>query len=255
MEPRQRTSGSAERVYEDLEPIMAWERDHPTADTLVIYLPGFRKEQLKVQVTTSRFLRVSGERLVSGNKWIRFRKEILIPSNYETNEISAKFEKGALYVKHPKIIVQDPEPPQEKRKDQALVEAPKPGQEKPAEPPNEATKLLQEKVQLQQQPPTNLEKSTSETQAKGGPKIEMDRQKSSKMNGRGDSDNNLQKMIEKEKELSKYEEKNKNDAGKVVTSTSTSTIKQENVHDSVQDAKDKTTTESCNPAKENYRQV
>lgn len=67
---------------------------------------GFKKEQLRVQVTSGRNLRIFGERPLVENKWSRFRKELLTPSNYYTNKITAKFEGGILKVKHPKIIQQ-----------------------------------------------------------------------------------------------------------------------------------------------------
>ncbi|CAN1251650.1 hypothetical protein LINPERPRIM_LOCUS7779, partial [Linum perenne] len=68
---------------------------------------GFRKDQLKVQVTSSRQLRITGERpsgANNSNKWSRFKKEMPIGANYEANEIGARFDKGVLYVKHPKLI-------------------------------------------------------------------------------------------------------------------------------------------------------
>ncbi|KAH8509846.1 hypothetical protein H0E87_007684 [Populus deltoides] len=88
MESRPNGKAAAARVHEEFEPSTDWIRE-PGADTLRIYLPGFKKEQLKVQVTSSRVLRVSGERQLSGTRWSTFRKEIPISSNYDTNEIAA----------------------------------------------------------------------------------------------------------------------------------------------------------------------
>ncbi|CAN1251648.1 Inactive protein RESTRICTED TEV MOVEMENT 2 [Linum perenne] len=99
-------SAAAQRSYEDFEPTTEWKRE-PSADTLLVYLPGFRKDQLKVQVTSSRQLRITGERpsgANNSNKWSRFKKEMPIGANYEANEIGARFDKGVLYVKHPKLI-------------------------------------------------------------------------------------------------------------------------------------------------------
>ncbi|KAG5248070.1 hypothetical protein OIU76_030298 [Salix suchowensis] len=104
MESKPKSGVAAARVVEEFEPSMDWVRD-TGADTLQIHLPGFKKEQLKVQVTSMRVLRISGERQLSENRWSTFRKEIPISSNYDTNEINAKFDKGILYVKHPKVIV------------------------------------------------------------------------------------------------------------------------------------------------------
>ncbi|CAN0923342.1 Inactive protein RESTRICTED TEV MOVEMENT 2 [Linum grandiflorum] len=113
MEPTARSAAtSQQRSYEDFEPTTEWKRE-PNADTLLVYLPGFRKDQLKVQVTSSRQLRITGERPSgNNNKWSRFKKEMPIGSNYEANEIGARFDKGVLYVKHPKLIPNgQPAPP------------------------------------------------------------------------------------------------------------------------------------------------
>ncbi|XP_031273697.1 inactive protein RESTRICTED TEV MOVEMENT 2-like [Pistacia vera] len=122
------------RVYEEFEPSTAWQRE-PTYDTLILQLPGFKKEQLKVQITTSRKLKVSGERPKGKDKWTRFYLEIPIPSNYEINDISAKFENAALYIKHPKVITPAPEPP-------TATEIPKP-QNKGQEPPTETAPSME----------------------------------------------------------------------------------------------------------------
>jgi len=67
-------------------------------------ITGFRKEQLRVQVSSNRVLRVSGERKISENKWRRFRKEEPLSDSHDTSGISAKFEAGMLYVKLPKVM-------------------------------------------------------------------------------------------------------------------------------------------------------
>ncbi|KAF5471930.1 hypothetical protein F2P56_008689 [Juglans regia] len=104
---------AVDRVYEDFEPQTEWAREEGF-DTLIVLLPGFSKEQLRVQITSSRNLRVSGERSLGNDKWRRFQKELSIPSDVETNKITAKFEGGTLYIKHPKAIT--PAKPQEDAK-------------------------------------------------------------------------------------------------------------------------------------------
>ncbi|KAJ4833860.1 hypothetical protein Tsubulata_035724 [Turnera subulata] len=148
----------AERVYDDFEPSTDWARE-AAADTLLVYLPGFRKEQLKVQVTSARGLRLTGERQVNGNRWSRFRKEIAITSNYDPNEITAKFEKGILYVKMPKIIVPD-RPQQGKEQAPPPVEAKRPTQEEKAQPPVQVPKPEQ-KLTPQGKAPTPAEAAKS----------------------------------------------------------------------------------------------
>lgn len=75
---------------------------------------------------------MSGERQVEGNKWRRFYIEFPAPQDSNTNDIGAKFEKGILYVKFPKLIApqqppttqQAPPPPKpEKREEWKSEEA------------------------------------------------------------------------------------------------------------------------------------
>lgn len=67
---------------------------------------GFRKEQLRVQLTSTRTLRISGERPLGDQKYGRFQKEFSVPSNVEATEINAQFEQGKLRVRLPKVIAQ-----------------------------------------------------------------------------------------------------------------------------------------------------
>ncbi|CAI8586579.1 unnamed protein product [Vicia faba] len=95
----------ADRIYDDFEPPSDWDHDD-SSDTVILMIPGFMKEQLRVQVTSTRVLRVSGERQMNDKKWRRFRKEFSIPSHSDTSRVAAKFEAGILYVKLPKLINQ-----------------------------------------------------------------------------------------------------------------------------------------------------
>ncbi|KAL9458493.1 hypothetical protein AB3S75_007370 [Citrus x aurantiifolia] len=125
MERKPLAAAQTNREYEKFEPSTEWAREDEF-DTLIANLPGFRKEQLKVQVTTSKKMRISGERPLGNNKWSSFRTEFPISSNYDFNEISAKFEGGKLFIKHPKIITPADHQQEEKPQAQAVTEAPKP---------------------------------------------------------------------------------------------------------------------------------
>uniref|UniRef100_A0A803LXI7 SHSP domain-containing protein n=1 Tax=Chenopodium quinoa TaxID=63459 RepID=A0A803LXI7_CHEQI len=91
------------RLYEDYDPPFDMVTEEG-CDTILIYLPGYKKEQLRVQLTTSRVLKISGERLIGDNRWRGFNKEFQVPTNCDTKEITAKFEGGILYIRQPKII-------------------------------------------------------------------------------------------------------------------------------------------------------
>ncbi|KAF8009348.1 hypothetical protein BT93_J0368 [Corymbia citriodora subsp. variegata] len=105
MDPR-----TAGRQYEELQPTTNWALED-RFDTFIIHLPGFKKDQLRVQISSAGNLRVLGERQLTGNKWSRFKVETPISSNYDSNNISAKFDNNNLQVKFPKIIVPAPAEP------------------------------------------------------------------------------------------------------------------------------------------------
>ncbi|KAI3765291.1 hypothetical protein L2E82_15321 [Cichorium intybus] len=92
-------------VYQQFEPSIEWVTEED-CNTLLIYLPGFRKEQLRVQLR-SRTLIISGERKLHDNIWSRFRKEFHVSEECVTSKISAKFEGSILFVKQPKSIAEE----------------------------------------------------------------------------------------------------------------------------------------------------
>ncbi|KAB5541745.1 hypothetical protein DKX38_014719 [Salix brachista] len=126
-----------DRAYEDYNPTLEWVRD-AGFDTLLVYIPGFKKQELKVQVTSTRTLRIMGERSHGDNKRSRFHREIPIPLYYDADQISAKFEGGILQVKHPKKITDPANPVQETAGPQ------KPNNEKPQDQKSEQEQFDQE---------------------------------------------------------------------------------------------------------------
>ncbi|KAI4305801.1 hypothetical protein L6164_029144 [Bauhinia variegata] len=103
MDPKAQSAAAANRVYEDFVPPSDWSRNEAN-DKLVVVLPGFRKEQLKIQVTSNNALRISGERPLRDNIWSRFTKEFPLSSESNTEGISARFEGVRLTVMVPKMI-------------------------------------------------------------------------------------------------------------------------------------------------------
>lgn len=94
---------------------------------------GFKKEQLRVQLTKNRNLVISGEHPIEENTWQRFQKTIPIPVNCDSSKISAKFEDLILYITQPKLIAsvekQDQKKPTSNHEDLA---AEKQNQENPS---------------------------------------------------------------------------------------------------------------------------
>ncbi|CAI8586594.1 unnamed protein product [Vicia faba] len=98
----------ADRVYEDFEPSHEWDKYN---GRFTVTLPGFRRDQMKVQVTSKPALRLMGERPVYLNRWRRFKLEFPVPSDYDTDSVTATFEGGKLTVKFAKLT--KPEEPED----------------------------------------------------------------------------------------------------------------------------------------------
>ncbi|KAJ0450211.1 putative alpha crystallin/Hsp20 domain, HSP20-like chaperone [Helianthus annuus] len=117
------------RIYQDFEPSMEWVPEDDS-DTLLIYLPGFAKEQLRVQLR-ARNLIISGERKLHQNTWSRFSVQFPVSGNCDLNKISAKFEGNILFVRQPKLITPAAKPEEVK----PITPAAKLEEAKPAAPP------------------------------------------------------------------------------------------------------------------------
>eukprot|EP01018_Ginkgo_biloba_P041299 Gb_00079 [translate_table: standard] len=101
-------------VEPEFEPIIDL-KETPEAHILIADLPGFRREDLRVQIDNWGTLTISGERRVEelitiGWTWHqieraghRFRRRLKVPENLNFEGINAKFELGVLYVIMPKL--------------------------------------------------------------------------------------------------------------------------------------------------------
>ncbi|XP_016452953.1 uncharacterized protein LOC107777447 [Nicotiana tabacum] len=90
-------------IYEDFVPTSKLVQEE-LSDTLHLNIPGFKKEQVRVQLTKTGILKISGQRPIGQNKWQRFQKDFPVAENCDKSKISAKFENGILHVKQPKLI-------------------------------------------------------------------------------------------------------------------------------------------------------
>lgn len=124
---------ASEHTYEGFDPASDLISEKG-CDTLLLYLPGFKKERLKVQLTASGILRISGENPVGDNKWRRFHKEFKIPTNCDTKAITAKFEDGILHIRQPKLIT-SASAEQQKDKGIPAAEPPRPQPQQLTPPP------------------------------------------------------------------------------------------------------------------------
>ncbi|XP_057794920.1 uncharacterized protein LOC131011144 [Salvia miltiorrhiza] len=88
-------------LYRDFKPISQWTEDDQS-HFLLVDLPGFRKEQLKVSINSRGAITVRGDRLINADVWSRFSEEYEIPHNSDISLTTAKFDVDILYITIPK---------------------------------------------------------------------------------------------------------------------------------------------------------
>ncbi|KAL8061734.1 hypothetical protein ABFX02_02G104100 [Erythranthe guttata] len=94
--------GGVLAVFEEFNPISEWKQDDILHSlNLIINLPGFTKDQIRVSTQGRNTIRVAGERFVAGNKWIRFTQDFQAPENTEMDTIRAKLQGGILNITVP----------------------------------------------------------------------------------------------------------------------------------------------------------
>ncbi|KAL8123531.1 hypothetical protein AgCh_011489 [Apium graveolens] len=83
-------------MLEDFVPPSSWSQDSDS-HYLVLHLPGFKKEEVRLQVNNRDEIITSGERQTDGNKLVtRFQKTFKIPENSVSEKITGKFEAEGL---------------------------------------------------------------------------------------------------------------------------------------------------------------
>ncbi|KAG5584480.1 hypothetical protein H5410_044914 [Solanum commersonii] len=154
------------QVYEDFVPTteLVQEQD---SDTLLLDLTGFKKEQVRVQLTRTGVVKISGQRPVAENKWHRFQKDFPVSQNCDKTKISAKFENGILYVKQPKLITTSSE-----KKDQELPTSD--AQQPKDEPQPTSQKKDEEQTKDEKTQPPAPTEELPEHQATNAEKPEME---------------------------------------------------------------------------------
>lgn len=89
---------------------------------------GFKKEQLTLELTTARTLRITGERPLDNKKWLRLQREYPVSMDCDTSRITAKFDNGILYARQPKSVLSPAVKGEKSETQKAVNEAPKPDQ-------------------------------------------------------------------------------------------------------------------------------
>ncbi|XP_052200084.1 uncharacterized protein LOC127806685 [Diospyros lotus] len=111
VEAAKKTQETELPLYDDFEPLCTWHREEDK-DTLVVHLPEFKVDELKVFTSNRGNLKISGERpIINGKGRVRFTKEMKILKNYDASKITAKFTTDGctLQVTLPKKIIPNSE--------------------------------------------------------------------------------------------------------------------------------------------------
>ncbi|KAJ4972594.1 hypothetical protein NE237_005768 [Protea cynaroides] len=106
------SSSTLQVAYEDFQPVADWTNDS-NSHVLLVDLPGFKKEEVKLEVVNNGIVTVRGERQLSENKYKRFKQDYSLPIDSDIEKISGKFDGGLLFVIIPKIEFEIEEEPKE----------------------------------------------------------------------------------------------------------------------------------------------
>ncbi|CAD6266779.1 unnamed protein product [Miscanthus lutarioriparius] len=96
---------AAERVFEDFEPAVEWKLAGEEQDVVEISLPGFHKDQVRVQLDNHGVLRATGECPTRGGRWARFKKDLRLPNNCDSDGARARFKGEKLIIMLPIVAV------------------------------------------------------------------------------------------------------------------------------------------------------
>ncbi|KAK9054485.1 hypothetical protein SSX86_025563 [Deinandra increscens subsp. villosa] len=99
-------SSSSSLVFEEFVPPSAWTEDS-TCHYLLVDLPGFKKQELKLQVDNGTHVLISGERQERENKYKRFEQSFELPKDADIQKITGKLDAEILYVSVPKKVGQE----------------------------------------------------------------------------------------------------------------------------------------------------
>ncbi|XP_042512612.1 22.0 kDa heat shock protein-like [Macadamia integrifolia] len=154
----ERTS-TRQLVYVDFHPHADWTHDS-NSHVLLIDLPGFKKEEVKLEVDNKGNVAVSGERQLTENKYKRFKVNYNLPIESDIDKISGKFDNGLLFVIIPKKeYVIEEEPKEQPQIADTIAEQKKQETSKTEEKPKKGDP---------KQETTNTERKTKESKNKEG---------------------------------------------------------------------------------------
>ncbi|XVF54266.1 hypothetical protein PTKIN_Ptkin05aG0166800 [Pterospermum kingtungense] len=94
-------------IAELFHPPSSWTQDAEGNDLLHIFLPGFKPEEVRIELASAGLLKIEGERIVNENKCIYIDHTFPLPENYDIENIVGKFEGERLQITVPKIVTEE----------------------------------------------------------------------------------------------------------------------------------------------------
>ncbi|CAM8881368.1 unnamed protein product [Rhodiola kirilowii] len=99
-------------LYEDITPSSRW-ADGTNGRSFVIDLPGFKKEEVNLEIDESKNVTIKGRHDVGNNRFRRFTLTVKAPEDTEMKKIVGDLEGGLYTVLFPKMVVAAAEAVQE----------------------------------------------------------------------------------------------------------------------------------------------
>ncbi|XP_057422173.1 18.0 kDa class II heat shock protein-like [Lotus japonicus] len=93
-------------VVEEIVPNSGWTEDS-AGHYLLVDLPEFRKEEVKLQVDSYGRIVVKGERQANEQKRVHFQLVFPVPVDSDTDKLAGHFDGGILYVTVPKRVAEE----------------------------------------------------------------------------------------------------------------------------------------------------
>ncbi|RAL39045.1 hypothetical protein DM860_011531 [Cuscuta australis] len=94
-------------IYEEVVPLFEWNPDSTSHYWLLLHVPGFRREDLRVEVRANGLIRIGGERKVNGTKCIWFDQFYTAPKNSKPQDSRMEHADGVLKLIIPTLVVEN----------------------------------------------------------------------------------------------------------------------------------------------------
>uniref|UniRef100_A0A7N2MNP6 SHSP domain-containing protein n=1 Tax=Quercus lobata TaxID=97700 RepID=A0A7N2MNP6_QUELO len=95
-----------DHIVEEFVPYSGWTED-VNGRYLLIDLPGFKSEEVKLTIDGSGNMTATGQRQVNEDKTVYFDQSFKLPENSDVDKISGRFDGEILYVTVPKQAVEE----------------------------------------------------------------------------------------------------------------------------------------------------